>query len=126
MGYKGVVGNRFSFGVDIYHFRRKGGATFRQITPVVNIEDLPENLGQTVQNNAQGQIEQALINLGNNPAVAAATAASLGQQLNAAYSAGGESFLQMLAQAGLPFHGIVEIEEKQRSNSSTYLGVFIG
>lgn len=45
LGYKGVVGNRFSFGVDIYHFRRKGGATFRQITPVVNIEDLPENLG---------------------------------------------------------------------------------
>lgn len=122
MGYKGVVGNRFSFGVDIYHFRRKGGATFRQITPVVNIEDLPENLGQTVQNNAQGQIEQALINLGNNPAVAAATAASLGQQLNAAYSAGGESFLQMLAQAGLPFHGIVEIEENSAAIPRLTLG----
>lgn len=122
LGYKGVVGNRFSFGVDIYHFRRKGGATFRQITPVVNIEDLPENLGQTVQNNTQGQIEQALINLGNSPAVAAATAASLGQQLNAAYSAGGESFLQTLAQAGLPFHGIVEIEENTAAIPRLTLG----
>ncbi len=122
LGYKGVVGNRFSFGVDIYHFRRKGGATFRQITPVVNIEDLPENLGQTVQNNAQGQIELALINLGNSPAVAAATAASLGQQLNAAYNAGGESFLQTLAQAGLPFHGIVEIEENTAAIPRLTLG----
>jgi outer membrane receptor for ferrienterochelin and colicins len=113
LGYKGVVSNRLSFGVDIYYFRRKGGATFRQITPVVNIQNLPipENLGQTVQNNTQGLIEQGLIDLGNSPAVAAATAASLAPQVNAAYTQGGELFLQSLEQAGLPFHGIVQIEE---------------
>ncbi|MGC6479930.1 MAG: TonB-dependent receptor [Flavobacteriaceae bacterium] len=42
-GYKGVVGNRFSFGIDVYHFRRQGGATFREITPIVSILNLPEN-----------------------------------------------------------------------------------
>lgn len=111
IGYKGVVGNRFSFGIDIYHLRRKGGATFRQITPVVAIQNLPQNLGQVVQNNAQSLIEQGLINLGSSPAEAAATASLLGQSINDAYTAGGQGFLQSLAQAGLPFHGIVEIEE---------------
>ena len=97
LGYKGVVSNRFYFGVDIYYFRRKGGATFRQIKPVVSITDLPENLGQTVQNNAQGLIEQRLIDLGNSPAVAAATAAALAPHVNAAYTQGGEQFLKTLA-----------------------------
>ncbi|MEL0275924.1 MAG: hypothetical protein VW943_08410, partial [Flavobacteriaceae bacterium] len=67
------------------------------------IKDLPENLGQTVQNNAQGLIEQGLFDLGNSLAVAAATAAALAPHVNAAYTLGGEQFLKTLAQAGLPF-----------------------
>lgn len=122
LGYKGVVSNRFSFGVDIYYFRRKGGATFRQITPVVSITDLPENLGQTVQNNAQGLIEQGLIDLGNSPAVAAATAAALAPHVNATYTQGGEQFLKTLAKAGLPFHGIVQINENSAAIPRLTLG----
>ena len=122
LGYKGVVGNRFSFGLDVYHFRRKGGATFRQITPVVSIENLPENLGQTVQNNTQNLIEQGLIDLGSSPATAATTAAALAQQVNTAYTQGGELFLQSLAQAGLPFHGIVQINENSAAVPRLTLG----
>ncbi|MGB1448695.1 MAG: hypothetical protein ACPG8F_02550 [Flavobacteriaceae bacterium] len=122
IGYKGVVGNRFSFGVDFYYFRRKGGATFRQITPVVSIQDLPENLGQVIQNNTQDLIEQSLINLGSSAAIAAATSAILGDQLNQAYNQAGEGFLQTLAQAGLPFHGIVEIDENRGAIPRLTLG----
>ncbi len=121
-GYKGVIGNRFSYGIDVYYFRRKGGATFRQITPVVNIKDLPENLGQSVQNSAEDLLEQGLVNLGNSPAEAAAIAQSLGSQLNTAYSQGGEGFLQSLSQAGLPFHGIVQIEENTAAIPRLTLG----
>lgn len=63
LGYKGVVGNRFSFGFDVYYFRRSGGATFRQITPSVAIqtENLAQQLGESVLNNALPLIEQALL-----------------------------------------------------------------
>ena len=52
----------------------------------MSIKDLPENLGQTVQNNARGLIEQGLFDLGNSLAVAAATAAAVAAHVNAAYT----------------------------------------
>ena len=121
-GYKGVIGNRFSFGVDVYHFRRQGGATFREITPIVSNLNLPENLGQAVQNNLQPLLQQSLVNLGTDPATAQATAQALGQQIGAAYTDGGTAFMQGLAAAGLPFHGIVQIQENEASIPRLTLG----
>ena len=88
----------------------------------MSIEDLPENLGQIVQNNTQSLIEQGLTDLGSSPATAATTAAALAQQVNAAYIQGGELFLQTLAQAGLPFHGIVQINENSAAVPRLTLG----
>ena len=122
LGYKGVIGNRFSFGIDVYHFRRKGGASFRQITPVVSIQDLPQNLGQLLQDRSQGLIEQGLIDLGSSQKVAAVTAQALAQEVNRAYRQGGSAFLENLSQAGLPFHGIVEIQENQGAIPRLTLG----
>ena len=88
----------------------------------MSIKDLPENLGQTVQNNAQGLIEQGLFDLGNSLAVAAATSAAVAPHVNASYILGGEQFLKTLAQAGLPFHGIVQINENSAAIPRLTLG----
>ena len=44
-------------------------------------------------------------------ATAAATANAVGQQLNGAYAQAGAGFLQTLANAGLPFHGVIPTEQ---------------
>ncbi len=116
LGYKGVVGNRFSFGIDVYYFRRKGGASFREITPSVSIEteDLyHQRLGEAVGNNAMGLIEQGLIDLGFDPITAAFTTQQLAPQVQGAYTMGGEGFVAAItSEEAPPFQGIVQIVEK--------------
>ena len=109
-GYKGVIGDRFSFGFDVYHYRRKGGANFQQITPIATIANLSQSLGQAVRANAQPAIEQALSGL-MPAAMASATANQLGGVIEQSYSQGGDGFLQALSNAGLPFHGVVPTQE---------------
>jgi outer membrane receptor for ferrienterochelin and colicins len=110
LGYKGSFNNKLSFGFDVFLYKRKGGLSFQQVTPVVTIQGLSENLGQSVRANAQPAIEQALLAAGQPQVVAAATAEQLGVQIEEAYYSAGDAFLQELASAGLPFHGIVPLE----------------
>ena len=105
--YKGLFWDKLAVGFDIYHLRRTAGAGFSQVSPVVNVQDLPNQLGNGVQSTFQPQIEQALINLGQPAAAAAAIAAQIGGTLNGAYNAAGQIFLDQLSDAGLPFHGVI-------------------
>ena len=120
IGYKGVVGDRFSFGIDVYHYRRKGGASFQQISPVVNINNLGSSLGQGVRANAEPALTQGLIGLGLDAATAGAKAQAIGAALVGAYSDGGDGFIQVLTNAGLPFHGVIPTLENT-GNGNTRL-----
>lgn len=110
LGYKGIIGDRFSFGFDIYHYRRKGGANFQQITPIATVVNLGQSLGQGVRANAQPALQQALAGL-MPAAMATATAQQLGAQIEQFYGLAGDGFIQALSDAGLPFHGIVPTQE---------------
>ncbi|MDG1024198.1 MAG: TonB-dependent receptor [Flavobacteriaceae bacterium] len=111
LGYKGSIGNRFAFGFNIFHLRQTGGAGFQQITPNISISSLSPELAQGVLDNALPQLNQGLQSLGFDPATAGATAALIGQQLDLAYQQAGQIFLNSLSEAGLPFHGVLPIEE---------------
>ncbi len=111
IGYKGVVGDRFSFGVDVYHYRRQGGASFQQISPLANIQNLGASLGQGVRANVEPALTQGLVGLGLDAATAAATAQALSTAIEGAYNSGGDGFIAALAEAGLPFHGIIPTVE---------------
>ena len=115
-GYKGLFWDKLAVGFDIYHLRRTAGAGFSQVSPVVNVQDLPNQLGSGVQSTFQPQIEQALINLGQPAAAAAAIAAQIGGTLNGAYNAAGQIFLDQLSDAGLPFHGVIPTQEAPDGN----------
>ena len=110
-GYKGVFNKRLSVGFDLYYLEQKGNAGFQQISPVATILGLESALGQGVQTSTQPKIEALLIGAGFDAATAAATANAVGQQLNGAYAQAGAGFLQELANAGLPFHGVVPTDE---------------
>jgi len=110
-GYKGVFNKRLSVGFDLYYLEQKGNAGFQQISPVATIVGLEGALGQGVQATTQPKIEALLIGAGFDAATAAATANAVGQQLNGAYAQAGAGFLQELANAGLPFHGVVPTDE---------------
>ena len=108
-GYKGLFGDRFAAGFDVYYMRRKGGAAFQQINPVVNITNLSSALGKEIQSLAQPRLEEGLRALGMDAPTAAAIAGQLGQEINTVYSDAGTSFIQALEQEGLPFHGVVPL-----------------
>lgn len=110
-GYKGLFWERFALGFDVYSFRRTAGGGFSQVSPIVNFFNLPEQLGNSVQDTFQPQIEQVLTSLGFDPAIAAGTAALVGQQLNGAYTQAGVAFMNELQKAGLPFHGVIPTQE---------------
>lgn len=109
--YKGIIGNRFSFGVDIYHYRRKGGASFQQITPNVNIVNLGQSLGEEVGEKILPLLEEQLIAAGQPASIAANTAQQLSSLLETAYTNAGDSMIEYMDSLGLPFHGIVPIVE---------------
>lgn len=94
LGYKGVVGDRFSFGVDVYHYRRKGGASFQLISPLAVTPGLGGNLGQAVRANIEPALVQGLINQGLDATTAGATAQAIGANLEEAYSAAGNLLAQ--------------------------------
>ena len=112
-GYKGVFNKRLSVGFDLYYLEQKGNAGFQQISPVATIVGLEGALGQGVQTTTQPQIEALIIGAGLDAAAAAATANAnaVGQQLNGAYAQAGAGFLQTLANAGLPSHGVIPTEQ---------------
>lgn len=117
-GYKGLLWDKLAVGFDIYHLRSTAGGGFTQVSPIVNIEDLPNNLGNSVQSKIQPLLEQVLINEVNySQPVAQAIAAQVGETLNGAYNAGGQGFLDGLSSAGLPFHGVVPTEQAPISNT---------
>ena len=117
-GYKGLFGERFAAGFDIYNIRRKGGAGFQQINPVVNFLNLASQLGDGVQAVAQPQIQQSLIALGYDENTAALFSGLIGAQLNEAYREAGAGFTQQLEDAGLPFHGLVPLENAPKGSAS--------
>jgi outer membrane receptor for ferrienterochelin and colicins len=115
-GYKGLFWDKLALGFDIYHLRSTAGGGFTQVSPMVNIEDLPNNLGNSVQSKIEPQLEQALISMGQPQPVAQAIATKVGEVLNDAYNAGGQGFLDELSKAGLPFHGVVPTEQAPIGN----------
>ena len=116
-GYKGLLWDKLAVGFDFYHLRSTAGGGFTQVSPMINIEDLPNKLGNSVQSKIQPLLEQALINTGNYPQpIAEAVATQVGETLNGAYNAGGQGFLDELSSAGLPFHGVVPTEQAPIGN----------
>ena len=59
----------------------------------------------------RSRIEALLIGADLDADKAAATANTVDQQLNIAYAKAGAGFFQALANAGLPFHGVIPTEE---------------
>jgi iron complex outermembrane receptor protein len=110
-GYKGLFWEKFAAGFDVYYFRKTAAGGFSQVSPIINMTSLSEDLGAGVQSSYQPQIEGALILNGLDPATAAAVAEQVGGLLNGAYTQAGDAFLEALSQAGLPFHGIVESDQ---------------
>ncbi len=110
-GYKGLFGERFAAGFDIYYFRKTAAGGFSQVSPIITMTSLPADLGAGVQSTFQPQIEAGLLELGFDAQTAAATAAEVSDVLNDAYSQAGQQLLDALADFGLPFHGIVESDQ---------------
>ncbi len=110
-GYKGLFFDRLALGFDVYHFRKTAAGGFSQVSPVITMLNLPADLGNGVQTTFQPLIEGGLIQMGLDAATAAGLAAQVGALLNDAYTQGGQGFLDALAAAGLPFHGIVESDQ---------------
>ena len=110
-GYKGLFWEKFAAGFDVYYLRKTQGGGFSQVSPIITLTSLPQDLGAGVQTTFQPQIEAALIGIGLDPLTAAGTAAQVGALLNSAYADAGEQFLQALSAAGLPFHGIVPSDQ---------------
>lgn len=111
LGYKGLFWEKFSMGADVYYFRKTKGGGFSQVSPIITMTSLPQDLGAGVQATFQPQIEGALIQFGYDAQTAAGIAAEIGGILNGAYTQGGEGFLAALSAAGLPFHGIVPTDQ---------------
>lgn len=111
LGYKGLFGEKFAAGFDVYYFRKTAAGGFSQVSPIITMTSLPEDLGAGVQSTFQPQFEGALLQLGFDPVVAAATAEQVGGLLNGAYNDAGVAFMGALSDAGLPFHGIVESDQ---------------
>ena len=110
-GYKGLFWEKFAAGFDVYYFRRTRAGGFSQVSPIITMTSLPQDLGAGVQSTFEPQIEGALIAMGLDAATAAATAQTVGALLNGAYTQAGQLFLDALSAAGLPFHGIVESDQ---------------
>lgn len=111
LGYKGLFGEKLALGFDVYYFRKTAAGGFSQVSPIITMTSLPGDLGGGVQTTFQPQIEAALIQNGFDEPTAAATAAQIAGLLNGAYTEAGQGFLDALAGAGLPFHGIVESDQ---------------
>lgn len=111
LGYKGLFWEKLALGFDVYYFRKTAAGGFSQVSPIITMTSLPGDLGAGVQTTFQPQIEAALIQQGFDEPTAAATAAQVATLLNGAYSDAGQAFLDVLAGAGLPFHGIVESDQ---------------
>jgi len=110
-GYKGLFWEKFAAGFDVYHFRRTAAGGFSQVSPIITMTSLPGDLGNGVQSTFQPQIYAALIQEGYSEAEATGISAQVGGLLNGAYTGAGQQFLDALAGAGLPFHGIVESDQ---------------
>jgi iron complex outermembrane receptor protein len=111
IGYKGLFWEKFAAGFDVYWFRKTRGGGFGQVSPIITLTNLPNDLGAGVQSTFQPQIEGLLLQNGFDAGTAAAIAGQIGQVLNGAYVQGGQAFLYALSAAGLPFHGIVPTEQ---------------
>tara|TARA_Y100000385_G_C13103572_1_gene646080 strand:+ start:1374 stop:4139 length:2766 start_codon:yes stop_codon:yes gene_type:complete len=111
VGYKGLFNEKFAAGFDVYYFRRTAAGGFSQVSPIITMLNLPNDLGSGVQSTFQPQIEGFLLQSGFDAANAAAVAGQIGGVLNGAYTEAGQAFLGILASAGLPFHGIVQTDQ---------------
>ena len=115
-GYKGLFWERLAAGFDVYYFRKTASGGFSQVSPVITMTSLPQDLGTGTQATFQPQVEARLLELGFDPESAAALAADVGGVLNDAYRQAGLFFIGALTAAGLPFHGIVESDQVPDSN----------
>lgn len=111
LGYKGLINEKLSIGLDLYYFQRKNFRLFAAISPLVIATNIPNALGANVQTTFQPLIEQSLIDSGIDAEIAAAQAESLAGVLGASYTGAGTAFVEGLAAAGLPFHGVVPTEQ---------------
>jgi len=110
-GYKGLINEKLAVGADVYYFRQTRGGGFSQVSPIITLTDLPNDLGAGVQSTFQPQIEGLLQQSGFDAATAAAVAGQIGGVLNGAYTQGGQGFIDAIAALGLPFHGVVPTEQ---------------
>ncbi len=111
LGYKGLFGEKFAAGFDVYYFRKTRAGGFSQVSPVITMTSLPQDLGAGVQATFQPQVAAALQQNGFDAPTAEFLAAQVGSILNGAYADAGQQFLDALTEAGLPFHGIVESDQ---------------
>ena len=110
-GYKGLFFGKLAAGLDVYYLRKKGASRFSQVSPIITMTSLAEDLGAGVQSTFQPQIEQALIDNGYDTQSAMDIAQEIGGLLNGAYLEAGSAFLEALSELGLPFHGLVESDQ---------------
>ncbi len=125
VGYNGRFGDRFTAGVNVYYLRNSAGAGFQQINPVVSIASLGPELGNAVQDKSVPQLIAGLQGLGLDQATATVLAGAIGPMLNEAYQQAGDVFLEELKKAGLPFHGVIPIDQSPSGSAAKLIFGYI-
>lgn len=123
VGYKGLIAEKLGVSVDIYHITEKNNSQFTAISPAYvlsGLDQLPADLGNAVSMAAEQPLLDALLNAGLPQEQAAATVESLLPQIQGAYEAGGDAFMNTPDPAtnlttaqivgALPFHATVQTE----------------
>lgn len=125
LGYKGLLGDKLSVAVDLYHIKENGNSQFTAISPafaLTGIDGLATDLGSNAEALFTPALIQALQAGGIDAATAGAIAAGFAPIVNGAYTAGGNQALNTPSDAfggatltqvlqALPFHATIQTEQ---------------
>lgn len=102
VGYKGLIADKFGVMIDVYRVTQRNTSQFTAISPAygfIGIENIPSDLAGAVAAQAVPQIEAALRGAGLSEEEIAATIPVVEGGIVAAYTAGGQGFVDLAGSA---------------------------
>ncbi len=95
VGYKGLFNDKLSVTADVYYIERTGFSDFTQIGPLVTLQgaNVPTDLGAQVQADITPFLIGLLVQSGLDEPTATAVAGQIAPSIGAAYTAGGQGFV---------------------------------